>query len=86
MAPVHFADPAVRGQPGVSQRLDAISARAVTLLFGEHPTADELAGFALVQDLKPALRAIGHLPDDELRRALTRLCRTLLRGCPESGV
>lgn len=80
VAPVNFADPAVRNQPGVVERLDALSARAVWLLFGEHPSADELAGFALVQDLKPALRALDHLPDPELREALGRLCRRLLSG------
>jgi hypothetical protein len=62
----------------VTDRLDALSRAAVHVLFGEQPTDDELAGFALVQDLKPALRALTHLPDDELRLALVRLCQRLL--------
>ena len=78
IAPINFADPAVRSQPGVTGRLDALSVRAARVLFGEHPTPDELAGFALVQDLKPALHALDQLPDVELRAALTRLCRRLL--------
>lgn len=78
IGPINFADPAVRTLPGVSERLDALSAHAVRVLFGSKPTADELAGFAMAQDLKPALSALSHLPDRQLREALTRLCRRLL--------
>lgn len=78
IAPVDVADPAVRSQPGVAERLAAIASRAVGVLFGEHPSVDELAGFALVQNLRPALQALDRLPDGELRSALERLCRRLL--------
>lgn len=78
IAPVDFADPGVRALPGVSEKLAALAARATGLLFGPSPTADELAALALVQDLKPVLRALTRLPDEELRAALRRLCRRLL--------
>ena len=32
----------------------------------------------MVQDLKPVTRRLTHLPDDELRAALRRLCLRLL--------
>jgi len=78
LAPVDFADPAVRGQPGVAERLDELTARAARGLFGERPSADQVAGLAMMLDLKPALRVLTHLPDDELRAALRRLCLRLL--------
>lgn len=78
IAPVDVADPGVRGQPAVAERLDALSARALRVLFGDRPGVDEQAGFWMVQDLKPVTRRLTHLPDDELRAALRRLCLRLL--------
>lgn len=78
VAPVDFADPAVRSQPGVKERVEALMERFAAAVFDGQPTVDQLAGLALVQDLKPSLRAIGALPDDELRAALARLCHRLL--------
>jgi hypothetical protein len=77
IAPVDFADPGVRSQPAVAERLDALSARAARVLFGDRPAVDELAGFWMVTDLKPVTRRLSHLPDDELRAALRRLCLRL---------
>jgi len=75
---VDFADPAVRSLPGVGERLEALTARAATALFGQNATVDQLAGLAVMQDLKPVLRTLDHLPDDELAQALRRLCRRLI--------
>lgn len=77
-APVDFADPAVRAVPGVEERLNALSARAADALFGGRPTVDQRAGLAVLLDLKPVLRALDGLPDDELRDAVRRLCERLL--------
>ena len=74
MAPLNFADPSVRAQSRIAQRLDELEARAAQLAFGDAPTLDQLAGFAMLLDLKPALRRTTHLPDAELRRTLERLC------------
>ena len=78
VSPVDFADPAVRSLPGVGGRLEALTARAATALFGQNPTVDQLAGLAIMQDLKPVLRTLDQLPDDELAQALLRLCRRLI--------
>ena len=77
-APIDFADPAVRSVPGVAERLDAFTARAAVALFGQHPTVDQLAGLAVMHDLKPVLRSLDRLPDEELVQVLQRLCRRLL--------
>ena len=75
---VDFADPAVRSLPGVGERLEALTARAATALFGQNATVDQLAGLAVMQDLKPVLRTLDQLPDDELAQALRGLCRRLV--------
>lgn len=77
-APVDFADPAVRSQPEVTERLDALTARVAIALFGHDPTVDQRAGLAVLLDLKPVMRALDHLSDEELRDALGRLCRRLV--------
>ncbi|MBP2391752.1 TetR/AcrR family transcriptional regulator [Aeromicrobium fastidiosum] len=78
VAPVDFADPAVRAQPEVKERVDALMGRFAAAVLDRQPTVDQLAGLAFLQDLKPALRALDALPDDELRAALARLCHRLL--------
>jgi AcrR family transcriptional regulator len=78
VAPIDFADPAVRSVPGVAERLEAFTARASRALFGRHPTVDQLAGLAVMHDLKPVMRALDRLSDDELVQALQRLCRRLI--------
>ena len=78
VAPVDFADPAVRSLPGVGERLEALTERVATALFGQNATVDQLAGLAVMQDLKPVLRTLDHLADDELAQALRRLCWRLI--------
>ena len=78
VAPVDFADPAVRSVPGVAERLEAFTARAAMALFGPHPSVDQLAGLAVMQDLKPVMRGLDELPDEQLVQALQRLCRRLI--------
>ena len=78
VAPVDFADPAVRSIPGVAERLEALLVRTTMALFGEHPTIDQLAGLAVMQDLKPVMRALDRLPDEELVQVLRQLCRRLI--------
>jgi AcrR family transcriptional regulator len=75
---IDFADPSIRSQPGISERLDRLTDHAVGLLFGPSPTADEIAGLALALDLKPVLRRLTTLPDSELGGVLRRLCTRLL--------
>lgn len=78
MPSIDFADPGIRSQPGITQRLDRLTGRAAELLFGPAPTPDEIAGLALALDLKPVLRRLTALPDGELRGVLRRLCARLL--------
>jgi AcrR family transcriptional regulator len=78
LAPIDFADPAIRSQPGIAGRLDVLADRAARALFGPAPTPAEIAGLALVLDLKPVLRRLTHLPDAELRDVLRGVCRRLL--------
>ena len=80
LAPVDFADPGIRSHPAVAERLDALSARALRVLFGDHPTLDEQSAFWMVNDLNPVTRRLTHLPDAELRATLRRLCLRLLPG------
>lgn len=77
VAPVDLTDPGVRGRPDIAERLDELAAKAMRVLFGEHPTVDQQAGFWMVNDLKPVTRRLTQLPDDELRAVLKRLCLRL---------
>lgn len=78
VAPVDFADPGLRGQPHIAARLDALTLRFQHTLFGDDPSLDELAGLWMMTDLKPVTRRFTHLPDDELRDLLRRVCSRLL--------
>jgi AcrR family transcriptional regulator len=78
IAAVDVGDPGIRGRPKVAERLDALSLRFLRVLFGERPTVDEQAGYWMVNDLSPVTRRLTHLPDDELRALLRRLCLRLL--------
>ena len=78
LAPVNFADPVIRALPEVGQKLDALTRRAATALFGPRPTPGQHAHLAMVLDLKPALRELTALPDEEVRATLAGICRALL--------
>src|ERR1700741_4975469 len=67
VAPMNRAAPIIRRHGGVSRRLDELSERGLHLLFGDEPTPDQRAAFAVLHDLGPAMRRLTHLPDDELR-------------------
>ncbi|MGB4778327.1 TetR/AcrR family transcriptional regulator [Microbacterium sp.] len=78
LAPIDFRDPAVTSLPDIAGRLDVLTDRAAAVLFGDRPTPQQSARLALVLDLKPALRELSALSDDDVRAALESLCRTLL--------
>lgn len=78
LAPVDFADPVIRALPEVPARLDRLTGRAATLLFGAEPTPRQRASLAMALDLKPALRELTTLPDTEVKAALSAVCRALL--------
>lgn len=80
VAPMSRTDPIIRRHDGIARRLDALAERGRYLLFGEDPTPDELAAYWLLNDLRPATSHLTHLPDDELRSVLKRLCLRVLRG------
>lgn len=80
LAPVGFADPAIRQLPDVADRLAKLTGRAAAALFGPAPTARQRANLALALDLKPALRELTALPDDEVREALAAICWALLEA------
>jgi AcrR family transcriptional regulator len=79
LAPMNRADPIIRRHEGISRELDELSERGLRLLFGDTPTADQRAAYAMLGDLGPATRSLTHLPDDELRDVLKRLCRRVIR-------
>jgi AcrR family transcriptional regulator len=79
VAPMSRTDPIVRRHPGISRRLDALAERGLHLLFGPEPTPDEAAAYWMLNDLRPATQHLTHLPDDELRATLNRLCLRVLR-------
>ncbi len=74
IAPMNRADPIIRRHEGISRQLDELSERGLRLLFGNTPTLDQQAAYAMVGDLGPATRSLTHLPDDEMRAVLRRLC------------
>ncbi|MFT4109236.1 TetR/AcrR family transcriptional regulator [Propionicimonas sp.] len=76
---IDFADPSIRSQPGIGARLGRLTDRSAALLFGPTPTPDEIAGLTLALDLKPVLRRLTTLPDDDLRGVLRRLCVRLMQ-------
>ncbi|TDV48832.1 TetR/AcrR family transcriptional regulator [Actinophytocola oryzae] len=79
IAPMNRADPIIRRHEGISRRLDELSGRGLHLLFGDTPTPDQRAAHAMLGDLGPATRSLSHLPDDELRAVLRRLCLRVVR-------
>lgn len=44
---------------------------------------DEVAGFRMLNDLRPVTTALTHLDDDELRGVLRRVCLRLVPGTGE---
>ncbi|TCK21530.1 TetR/AcrR family transcriptional regulator [Pseudonocardia endophytica] len=85
LAPVDPSDPGVRNRPTAKARIDELWERGMRLLFGEHPTVDEIAGFRMLNDLRPVTTALTHLGDDELRGVLRRVCLRLIPGAEVSG-
>jgi AcrR family transcriptional regulator len=79
IAPMNRADPIIRRHEGISRELDELSERGLRLLFGDAPTPDQRAAYAMLSDLGPATRSLTHLPDDELRDVLKRLCLRVIR-------
>lgn len=78
IGPLNLGDPALRRHVGIARRLDDLARRGISLLFGEQPTADEIASYWIVNDLAPVLRRLHHLPHEELRTTLERLCLDVL--------
>lgn len=76
---LNLGDPALRRNVAVTRELDDLAERGLHMLFGPDPTPDQQAGYWQTRDLAPALRRLRHLPDDELRDVLVRLC---LRALP----
>ncbi|ODU02285.1 MAG: hypothetical protein ABS81_18010 [Pseudonocardia sp. SCN 72-86] len=56
----------------------ALTERFPTTPFGDDPTLDEQAGPWMTTDLEPVTRCFSHLPDDEPRGLLRRICLRLL--------
>jgi len=76
--PLNLGDPGLRRVPDAARALDALAARALVLLFGPQPTADQRAALALVLDLGAVLRQLEDVPDDEARRTIERLCHRVV--------
>ena len=80
IAPLSQTDPGTRRHDRIKRTLDAQAERGLHLLFGDQPTVAEQAAYFMATDLGPAIRRLPHLPDDELRATLKRLCLRLLRA------
>jgi hypothetical protein len=79
VGPLNLGDPGLRRQVAITRTLDDLAERGLHIVFGERPTADEVAAYWIVNDLAPVLRRLAHLPDDQLRDTLRRLCLHVLR-------
>jgi AcrR family transcriptional regulator len=79
IAPMNRADPIIRRHEGISRQLDALAERGLQLLFGDNPTDEEQAAFAMVNDLGPATRRLTHLPDEQMHAILKGLCLRVLK-------
>ncbi len=79
VGPLNLGDPAMRRELAITRTLDDLALRGLHLLFGDDPAPDQVAAYWIVNDLAPVLRRLSHLPDDELRATLTRLCLRVLR-------
>ncbi|KAA0017395.1 TetR/AcrR family transcriptional regulator [Antrihabitans cavernicola] len=75
-----LGDPGMRRNVAITRTIDDQFERALRLLFGETPTPDQIAAYAMNSDLAPALRRLQSLPDDQLRDTLVRHCLRNLRG------
>lgn len=78
LSPMNQTDPGLRRHGKIKGSLDAMTVRALYVLFGDRPSVDERAAYHLVSDLGPVMRALPELTDDELRDTLKRLCLRLL--------
>jgi AcrR family transcriptional regulator len=70
---LNLGDPAQRRELAVARDVEALGERGLRVLFGPEPTVDEQAAYWQTQDLGPALRRLGHVPDPDLAEALVRL-------------
>jgi AcrR family transcriptional regulator len=74
------ANPAIKARPGTdSSSYDGIRDRAVTVLYGEHPTPDQRAALYVSMAVAMAVPALADLPTEALRDTLTGLCTRLFR-------
>ena len=85
LAPMGRQDPIMRRHEGIGRALDELSERGLHLVFGAEPTVDEQAAYWLVSDLGVVIRKLDHLPDEELRATLIRLCRNVFAGLTTAG-
>ncbi|MET0135094.1 MAG: helix-turn-helix domain-containing protein [Kibdelosporangium sp.] len=79
IAPMNRTDPIIRRHEGIARQLDGLSERGLHLVFGDDPTLDQQAAYAMLSDLGPATRRLTHLPDEEIRAILKRLCLRIVR-------
>ena len=78
VGPLNLGDPAMRREIEAARTLDDLAGRGLHIVFGDDPTPDEIAAYWIVNDLAPVLRRLAHLPDEELRATLRRLCLRVL--------
>jgi AcrR family transcriptional regulator len=80
IAPLSRTDPGMQRHERIQQALDKQSERAIQLLYGDQPTIDERAAYAMASDVGPVMRQLGHLTDAEVRTTLRKLCLRVLRA------
>jgi AcrR family transcriptional regulator len=85
ISPLSRTDPGLLRHERIQRALDEQAERALRLLFGDQPTADDQAAYFLASDLGSVVRRLAHLSDEELRDTLRRLCLRVLRGTSASG-
>ncbi len=82
------ANPAIRVRPGTDAgSYEDMRERAVTVLYGEHPTPDRRAALYISLAVAVTVPALADLPTDAQRETLTRTCTRLSKpdGPPAPG-
>jgi AcrR family transcriptional regulator len=71
-------DPAMRREKGFHAALGDLNARALHVLFGEHPSLGQRLAFLQLRGLGSLVEELAPASDDELRATLAQTCRRLL--------
>jgi AcrR family transcriptional regulator len=72
------ADPVMHGRMKAASCMDDLLGQAAKVLYGEHPTPDQLLAVRAIAVLSDTISALPDLADDEAREVLARAVKRLL--------